>query len=84
MYKEILHNISRHSHAKHVGIAVEITPGKLLLRVQDDGVGFDEGLTRAGNGLTNLRRRTTDLGGTLDIQSAPGGGTKVTVSAPIP
>jgi signal transduction histidine kinase len=44
-------------------------------------VGFDEAKARLGNGLRNLRRRTSELGSTLTIDSAPGRGTTVTLSA---
>src|SRR5438094_8831696 len=84
MYKALPHNICRHSHATRVEITIERTHRNLLRGVRDDGVGFDERLTRSGNGLMNLRRRTADLRGTLDIRSAPGAGTQVTVSAPLP
>jgi signal transduction histidine kinase len=84
IFKEILHNISRHAHASRVAIALETTPRHLLLRVRDDGVGFDDQLVRPGNGLKNLRRRAADLHGNLQLESAPGQGTQVIVSAPIP
>jgi ligand-binding sensor domain-containing protein/signal transduction histidine kinase len=84
IFKEILHNISRHAHASRVAIALETTPRHLLLRVKDDGVGFDDQLVRPGNGLKNLRRRAADLNGNLQLESAPGQGTQVVVSAPIP
>ena len=84
MFKEILHNISRHAHASRVAIALETTPRQLLLRVKDDGVGFDERSVRAGNGLRNLRRRAADLKGSLQLESAPGEGTQIVILAPIP
>jgi signal transduction histidine kinase len=54
----------------------------LELRVTDNGCGFDPvARSTAGNGLTNLRQRIQDLGGTLDLNSSPGTGTQVELSA---
>src|SRR5262249_46297656 len=84
IFKEILHNTARHAHAARVAIALEFTPRQFLLRVKDDGVGFDEQLVRAGNGLRNLRRRAADLKASLRLESTPGQGTQIVISAPIP
>jgi signal transduction histidine kinase len=67
VYKEILHNIAKHARAKHVRIEVQVDPRRFQLQVSDDGVGFDERSVRAGNGLKNLRRRTAELKGTIEI-----------------
>jgi ligand-binding sensor domain-containing protein/signal transduction histidine kinase len=84
IFKEILHNIAKHAHASRVNISVAVTPRDFLLRVRDDGVGFEETGVRKGNGLKNLRRRVNDLKGKIDFQTAPGAGTTVVVSLPIP
>ncbi len=83
MFKEILHNIGRHARAARVDIAVEFGPGQFRLQIRDDGAGFDPLKVRAGNGLNNLRRRAEDLSGTLVVDSRPGAGTTVTLTAPI-
>jgi signal transduction histidine kinase len=83
MFKEILHNIVRHSRASRVDITVEIAPREFQLRVRDNGIGFDEARARAGNGLKNLRRRAAELGGRIEIDSRPGQGTTVTLRAAI-
>src|SRR2546427_9574256 len=51
-------------------------PYTTLFRSKDDGIGFQEGTVRGGNGLKNLRRRAADLGGTLEITSETGRGTR--------
>ncbi|MGA2747873.1 MAG: two-component regulator propeller domain-containing protein [Verrucomicrobiota bacterium] len=84
MFKEILHNIAKHARASKVEISVSVDGRQFNLRVVDNGVGFDEARARRGNGLKNLRRRTGDLHGTLTIESRPGNGTTVTLTAPIP
>jgi ligand-binding sensor domain-containing protein/signal transduction histidine kinase len=84
IFKEILHNIAKHARARRVNISVTVTPRNFLLRVRDDGIGFEEARVRKGNGLKNLRRRVGDLKGKIDFQTAPGAGTTVVVSLPIP
>jgi len=83
MFKEILHNIVKHSRAKRVNILIRAAPHQFHFSVSDDGIGFDESQVRRGNGLKNLRRRAAELHGTLQIHSTPGGGTRFTFSAPI-
>ncbi len=83
MFKEILHNIAKHSHAKQVMIDIKIDSQSFQISIQDNGVGFDAEKVRRGNGLKNLRRRASDLGGRLQIQSEPGQGTRFTLTAPI-
>jgi ligand-binding sensor domain-containing protein len=83
LFKEILNNAAQHAHPVRVKIEVEAAGSQFRLRVRDDGAGFDETKVKLGNGLRNLRRRTEELGGTLAIDSAPGSGTTVTLTARI-
>jgi signal transduction histidine kinase len=84
MFKEILHNISRHSRATHVDIQIIISSRHFRFEVRDNGVGFAPDEAVRGNGLKNLRRRAAELKGTVEINSVPGQGTNVSVTAPIP
>jgi signal transduction histidine kinase len=84
MFKEALHNAASHARAGRVGITLDARDGWLRLRVQDDGVGFDEPAIRPGNGLRNLRRRAAELHGVIHIRSAAGRGTLVELAAPLP
>lgn len=86
MYKEILNNIVRHAEASRVEIELETTRGRLLLKIVDDGKGFNDldKNFREGNGLKNLRRRAQALGGNLKVRSGAGEGTTIQLSAPIP
>jgi signal transduction histidine kinase len=83
IYKEIINNIVKHAGAKKVEIEVWIVDSQFILSVSDDGVGFDEQVVKKGEGLQNLRKRASDLGGTLKIQSCPGKGTNITLTAKI-
>jgi signal transduction histidine kinase len=83
--QEALHNVVKHARAT----AVEVTFGRdgaaWVLRVRDDGVGFDPGDLQAAPGhlgLTSMRERVSALGGTLRVASAPGAGATVTARIP--
>jgi signal transduction histidine kinase len=80
---EALQNATKHAHgATAIRIAVSGN-GRLRFDVADDGEGFDPATTPHGNGLTNMRDRIDALGGTLEIDSAPGSGTRVTGMIPL-
>ncbi|MFJ9351433.1 GAF domain-containing sensor histidine kinase [Streptomyces sp. NPDC101237] len=83
--QEALHNALRHSGAEHVDVTVNRRGGGAVLRVTDDGRGFDPHLTRrAGRhlGLVSMRDRTSGVGGTLTVESAPGKGTTIEMEVP--
>ncbi len=81
IYKEILNNIAKHAHARHVKIAIRQEGDTFSLQVADDGAGFDPATVRRGNGLGNLRDRAVQLGGVLTLDSTPGHGTVISLSA---
>lgn len=84
VYKEILHNIVRHSKAQNVFIQMSIQSDHLNLTVKDDGIGFEYHSNKPkGNGLINLKQRTTVFAGTLAFESLPGEGTTVVVCCPL-
>jgi signal transduction histidine kinase len=73
---EALHNAVRHARAAH--IEVRLSPG--VVEVRDDGMGFDPGraeLRARHLGLTSMEERAKELGGTIEIRSAPGAGTRI-------
>ena len=79
--QEALCNIGRHSGASHAHVAWSIpSPGRGLLRIVDDGIGFDAAALRDGRaGLDLMHRRAARAGAELGIQSAPSNGTEVTL-----
>jgi signal transduction histidine kinase len=86
--QEALSNVLRHSGAKSVRVSIEAahsTTGEpaVLIRIEDDGVGFNVELTTHGRGLTHMRNRADKLGGTIDIGSHENGGTQVCLTLPI-
>jgi signal transduction histidine kinase len=83
-------NILKHSGAKNASIKLECNAAKCLLKIEDDGKGFEVGkLTRVdpsgrGAGLFTIKERVKLAGGVCNIDSSPGHGTKVTVNVPLP
>jgi signal transduction histidine kinase len=87
MVRECLRNAWTHAAAPHIVVHIDIAPHEIQAEVIDDGTGFDLQAVRAGgrtNGLLSLQERAALVGGTLNIDSAPGRGTRVTVWIPIP
>lgn len=78
--REILSNIVRHAHASIVRVELASDRDFLVLRVTDDGVGFDQ-ISGYGRGLRNLATRAKDLGGDCVVDSHVGRGTQVTWTA---
>lgn len=84
IFKEILHNIIKHSGASTVEISLLHHTKKMVLSVNDNGIGFDPATTNGdGIGLQSIRRRSDEMGASLQIQSTPGGGTRFEVTIPI-
>ncbi|MEU2064946.1 GAF domain-containing sensor histidine kinase [Streptomyces sp. NPDC013455] len=83
--QEALHNALRHSGAAHVDVSVERRGNGAVLRVTDDGRGFDPtAVRRAGRhlGLVSMRDRASGAGGSLSVESAPGKGTTIEMEVP--
>lgn len=83
IFKEAVHNASRHSDAAHVEILIQTNDRKLILAVEDDGVGFDASDLSLGRGLQNMRRRAALINASIEIRSAPGSGTRIRLEAPV-
>lgn len=77
--QEGLGNARRHAEASHVEVSISQRTGRRVVTVWDDGVGFDEDVTREGQGVANMRLRAKAIDGDLDLRSAPGRGTAVEV-----
>ena len=77
---EALNNAVRHAQADHVTVRLSQRPDRVTVEVRDDGVGFnpDRADVRSRHlGLTSMEERARELGGRLQIRSAPGAGTTV-------
>jgi len=87
--RELLVNIAKHAKANTVKIALNRVDNMIKITVEDDGVGFDQG--KAGDvsgelkgfGLFSIRERLSHFGGSFEIQSGLGRGTKIMLTAPL-
>ncbi|WP_353357846.1 sensor histidine kinase [Intrasporangium sp. DVR] len=83
--QEALTNVRKHAHASSVTVSVNGTDTSTSFAIEDDGVGFDPGQTASaqdGYGLFTMRDRAALLGGTVDIDSVLGRGTRIMVTVP--
>ena len=86
--QEALNNVLKHARATRVSVLLECRERFLRLIVEDDGTGFDVEQTLASPGkarrlgVRGMRERVARLGGTLEIESSPGGGTTLFVRIP--
>lgn len=87
--QELLVNVLKHAHARKIEVSTGSDRDRIRITVADDGIGFDasEGISRKGGkggfGLFSIRERLQHLGGSLKVDSNPGQGTRVTLSAPL-
>jgi signal transduction histidine kinase len=81
--QEALNNVLKHAHATRVSVRLAADGAGTLLEIADNGVGFEPSADGAdGYGLPGMRERAERLGGTLEVESAPGKGTRVRVTIP--
>jgi signal transduction histidine kinase len=80
---EAFANTLKHGRADRIDIELREKGDCLIVRVRDDGKGFDAARAR-GTGLANLRDRVVAVGGALQIDAAPGAGTTVLAEFPLP
>ena len=74
---EAIQNSTKHAPDSDVRVCLHLEPDRLHFEVKDDGRGFDPAQVRSGTGVQNMRDRLAAVGGTLEVQSAPGHGTLV-------
>jgi NarL family two-component system sensor histidine kinase LiaS len=79
--QEALANIARHSQAQRVDVSLMYNGDSVQLCISDDGRGFDMN-KKHGMGLRSIRERVSSIRGTVQIQSAPGQGTRLFVQVP--
>ena len=82
--QEAIQNALRHANAGRIAVSLAGDDGRLLLLVEDDGIGFDPGATEVRSrrlGLTSMEERARRIGATLEVVSSPGAGTTVRLEA---
>ena len=82
--QEALTNVARHAGVQEASVSLDADPDRIVLRVEDHGIGFRPESAWAGmsSGLTGMRDRARLAGGRLTVDSAPGRGTRLTAELP--
>ncbi len=85
MVQEALTNVAKHARARKVAITVESSEGAACLHIEDDGRGFDIKPLKPGSdqphwGMMTMQQRASSIGALLEIRSAPGRGTHLSIS----
>ncbi len=82
--QEALSNIARHAEADLVKLSLDMSPEKVTLVVADNGRGFDiDSVSSSSYGLTGMRTRLGEVGGTLKVDSTLSAGTMITAEVPL-
>jgi len=82
IFKEAVNNIARHSGATLATVEFGVAQEHLILQVTDNGTGFDPAGGAGGNGLVNMRKRASDLGGAIIFESLLHHGTTLSLRVP--
>ncbi|HEY0323443.1 MAG TPA: two-component regulator propeller domain-containing protein [Pyrinomonadaceae bacterium] len=89
IFKEAINNIARHADCHRVSLSIDVEARSLLCEIRDDGRGFAPKAPnevtsngRGGHGLPNMQSRARELGGRLEVDSNPGGGTRLKLTVP--
>ncbi|WP_238155326.1 sensor histidine kinase [Kribbella soli] len=80
--QEALANVRKHAAATQVLITLGLSDGRVWIEICDDGTGFTPGSVSGGFGLNAMRGRVEESGGTVEVESTPGRGTRVQVLIP--
>ena len=81
--REALSNVVKHAQARTAWVHVEEQPGRVVVEIRDDGLGFEPDVDHPGHfGLDSMRSRAAEIGAQLSITSGPGRGTVVLIEAP--
>ena len=83
--QEALRNVAKHAAATKVDISLARQNGQVLMRISDDGRGFEPSgaVERTGLGLASMGERVRMMGGTFEVQAAPNAGTLIATTLPV-
>lgn len=89
IFKEAINNALKYSGCKNIWVEIKLHHHQLHLSVKDDGIGFDTRKAKStaslsGNGVQNMQVRAREMKGSCRVESAPGSGTTILLSFPIP
>jgi signal transduction histidine kinase len=80
--QEALANVRKHAGARQVAVRLSYADARVRLAIADDGAGFDVNHVNGGYGLHGMRERVREAGGTIQVRSAVGAGTEISVDVP--
>jgi signal transduction histidine kinase len=83
IYKEIINNLVKYAKCTKVSVKIEINKGFLWMEIKDNGIGFNPNQQTERNGIRNMKSRTENLGGNIDIISTIGQGTEISLKIPL-
>jgi two-component system, NarL family, sensor kinase len=82
--QEALTNVARHAEVGRATVRLVATPDQVRLVVEDDGRGFDASeVSEGSHGIVGMRERAEVLGGSLQVRSEPGAGTRIEATVPL-
>lgn len=86
--RELLFNVRKHAHASQVLVSLSLSGGYLMIKIADDGIGFDLSSLpsvrpEGGYGLFSALAQVQSLGGSMEIDSFPKRGTRILISLPV-
>jgi len=81
--QEAVHNVIKHAGAAEVAMDIKFTNDLLVITIRDDGNGFKPVDNSSGNGLINMKKRLSDIGGQCLVESQLGKGTAIQLSVTI-
>lgn len=81
--REALSNVARHAQASAVDVTISVRSGRLVLQVDDDGIGYNPNAGERSSGIDNMLVRAESLGGNFSIEARASGGSLVTWDVPL-
>jgi signal transduction histidine kinase len=82
IFKEAVNNAARHAECSCLAIDLAVEGSRLVLRIGDNGIGFDASVAGEGQGLASMKRRAAGLGAELRLTSTNGRGTEIVLTVP--
>ena len=83
LYKEALNNMIKYACCKNVFLSMQVIDKNLVMKIEDDGIGFDTANHKQGNGLINMQQRADEMKAELVITASPGKGCSIELRYPL-
>lgn len=83
LYKEALNNLVKYAGCKNAFLSMQVIDNNLVMKIEDDGIGFDEANHKPGNGLINMQQRAEEMKADLVITASPGNGCSIVLRYPL-